>query len=262
MTRLFGTDGIRGIANVDLQPPLAYDLGRATAAQRLRPGRQLLVGQDTRRSGDMLVAAIVGRRDVDGRRRPSAGRLPHAGPGPSRTGSGRLRRRRSWSRRRTTRPRDNGLKVLDAQRPQARRRGRGRARGADLRADELASPDQRRPGPRDRRPRAARRLRRDRPPSRARQDAPCDARSSSTAPTARRGVARRDPRRAPAPRVDVRFDEPDGININLDCGATAPAARSPRSSPRPAPTSASPSTATPTVAWPSTSAARSSTATS
>ena len=29
MGRLFGTDGIRGVANVDLTPTLAYDLGRA-----------------------------------------------------------------------------------------------------------------------------------------------------------------------------------------------------------------------------------------
>ena len=28
MTRLFGTDGIRGVANVDLRPTLAYALGR------------------------------------------------------------------------------------------------------------------------------------------------------------------------------------------------------------------------------------------
>ena len=59
MGRLFGTDGIRGVANVDLRPPLAYGLGRATAAHVMRPGRTLLVGQDTRRSGDMLAAAIV-----------------------------------------------------------------------------------------------------------------------------------------------------------------------------------------------------------
>jgi len=33
MTRLFGTDGIRGVANVDLLPKLAFDLGRATASR-------------------------------------------------------------------------------------------------------------------------------------------------------------------------------------------------------------------------------------
>ncbi|HEX5826309.1 MAG TPA: phosphoglucosamine mutase [Candidatus Limnocylindrales bacterium] len=59
MTRLFGTDGIRGAANVDLRPSLAFALGRATAYQVVGAGGSLLVGQDTRRSGDMFVAAIV-----------------------------------------------------------------------------------------------------------------------------------------------------------------------------------------------------------
>ena len=59
MPRLFGTDGIRGIANVDLKPTLAYALGRATASRLVGPGRALVVGQDTRRSGDMFVAAIT-----------------------------------------------------------------------------------------------------------------------------------------------------------------------------------------------------------
>lgn len=59
MARLFGTDGIRGIANVDLKPTLAYALGRATAHLLVGQGGQLVVGQDTRRSGDMFVAAIT-----------------------------------------------------------------------------------------------------------------------------------------------------------------------------------------------------------
>ena len=59
MARLFGTDGIRGVANVELKPTLAYALGRATAFQLVKQGGQLVVGQDTRRSGDMFVAAIA-----------------------------------------------------------------------------------------------------------------------------------------------------------------------------------------------------------
>ena len=59
MSRLFGTDGIRGVANVDLKPTLAYALGRATAKRLVGPGAALVVGQDTRRSGDMFVAAIT-----------------------------------------------------------------------------------------------------------------------------------------------------------------------------------------------------------
>jgi phosphoglucosamine mutase len=57
--RLFGTDGIRGVANVDLKPTIAFALGRATAHRLVRPGGAIVVGQDTRRSGDMFVSAIA-----------------------------------------------------------------------------------------------------------------------------------------------------------------------------------------------------------
>ena len=55
-TRLFGTDGIRGIANTELTPELAFRFG--VAAARYLGGR-IVVGRDTRRSGDMLEAAVV-----------------------------------------------------------------------------------------------------------------------------------------------------------------------------------------------------------
>ncbi|NLW59532.1 MAG: phosphoglucosamine mutase [Firmicutes bacterium] len=65
MGRLFGTDGVRGIANRDLTPELAFQLGRAGAHTLVRKkgkaagqGR-LLVGRDTRVSGGMLEAALV-----------------------------------------------------------------------------------------------------------------------------------------------------------------------------------------------------------
>lgn len=59
MPRLFGTDGIRGVANVDLTPTLAHDLGRAVGhLVDGNGGRRVVVGRDTRRSGDMLVAAL------------------------------------------------------------------------------------------------------------------------------------------------------------------------------------------------------------
>jgi phosphoglucosamine mutase len=59
VSNLFGTDGIRGVANVDLKPTLAHALGRAVATRLAGPGGRILVGQDTRRSGDMLVAALM-----------------------------------------------------------------------------------------------------------------------------------------------------------------------------------------------------------
>ncbi|HCC32464.1 MAG TPA: phosphoglucosamine mutase [Clostridiales bacterium] len=61
MTTLFGTDGVRGVANRDLTPELVYRLGRAAAIQ-LSPGvsrPRILVGRDTRISGDLLEAALV-----------------------------------------------------------------------------------------------------------------------------------------------------------------------------------------------------------
>lgn len=58
MGRLFGTDGIRGVANVDLTPILAYDLGRAVGHLLGASGGRVVIGQDTRRSGQMLVAAV------------------------------------------------------------------------------------------------------------------------------------------------------------------------------------------------------------
>src|SRR3954469_13727232 len=59
MPRLFGTDGIRGVANIDLKPTVAYGLGRAVAHRLVGAGGAIVVGQDTRRSGDMFVAAIT-----------------------------------------------------------------------------------------------------------------------------------------------------------------------------------------------------------
>ncbi len=55
MPRLFGTDGVRGGANVELTCELAYRLGQAAA---IFLGKTIVVGRDTRRSGDMLGAAL------------------------------------------------------------------------------------------------------------------------------------------------------------------------------------------------------------
>jgi phosphoglucosamine mutase len=64
VTRLFGTDGIRGVANQEpLTPELAYRVGRALVAtlaadHGIAPAR-LVIGRDTRRSGPLLEAAMV-----------------------------------------------------------------------------------------------------------------------------------------------------------------------------------------------------------
>ena len=63
MGRLFGTDGVRGLANADLTPELALDLAVAAAhvliEHRDGGGRALaVVGRDPRASGEMLEAAV------------------------------------------------------------------------------------------------------------------------------------------------------------------------------------------------------------
>ncbi|KPU46313.1 phosphoglucosamine mutase [Oxobacter pfennigii] len=61
MGKMFGTDGVRGIANAELTAELAYKLGKAgafvLASESHRP--KIVVGMDTRISGDMLESAIV-----------------------------------------------------------------------------------------------------------------------------------------------------------------------------------------------------------
>ncbi len=62
MGRLFGTDGVRGVANTELTGELAYQLGRAGAyvlASEAHYKPRILVGKDTRRSSDMLEKALI-----------------------------------------------------------------------------------------------------------------------------------------------------------------------------------------------------------
>lgn len=56
MARLFGTDGVRGVANKELTCELAFKLGQAAA---VFAGKTILIGKDTRLSGDMLEAAVA-----------------------------------------------------------------------------------------------------------------------------------------------------------------------------------------------------------
>ena len=63
MGRLFGTDGVRGIANKDLTNELAMKIGAAAATVLLEEAKSakptVLIGRDTRASGDMLEAALT-----------------------------------------------------------------------------------------------------------------------------------------------------------------------------------------------------------
>ena len=60
MGKLFGTDGVRGVANTELTPELAFKIGRAGAYVLAKENMgKIIVGKDTRKSGDMLEAALI-----------------------------------------------------------------------------------------------------------------------------------------------------------------------------------------------------------
>lgn len=62
MSRLFGTDGVRGVANIELTVDLAMKLGKAGAYVLTKENKHkpsILVGCDTRISGDMLANALM-----------------------------------------------------------------------------------------------------------------------------------------------------------------------------------------------------------
>lgn len=61
MSKYFGTDGVRGEANTELTPELAYKLGRigGYVLTKDRDKPKVLIGRDTRISGEMLEAALV-----------------------------------------------------------------------------------------------------------------------------------------------------------------------------------------------------------
>lgn len=61
MGKLFGTDGIRGVANVNLSPELAFRIGQAAALALHKEENKkplFLIGRDTRVSGEMLASAL------------------------------------------------------------------------------------------------------------------------------------------------------------------------------------------------------------
>ena len=61
MRKYFGTDGVRGVANKELTCDLAYKLGRAGGYVLANNEYKVkvVVGRDTRQSGDMLEAALI-----------------------------------------------------------------------------------------------------------------------------------------------------------------------------------------------------------
>ena len=62
MGRLFGTDGARGVAITELTTEMAINIGRAAAlvlAKECNHTPKIIIGKDTRISGDILEAALV-----------------------------------------------------------------------------------------------------------------------------------------------------------------------------------------------------------
>ena len=72
MPRLFGTDGVRGLANRALTSQLALDLGDAAVrvlgkgADKMEGRRRALIGRDTRVSGDFLASALAAGMSAGG----------------------------------------------------------------------------------------------------------------------------------------------------------------------------------------------------
>lgn len=221
MPRLFGTDGIRGVANVDLKPTTAFALGRATAHRLVGPGGSIVVGQDTRRSGDMFVAAIAAGATSLGVTVHVVGVVPTpalaflAGDGEDAAGI-----MVSASHNPAD---DNGLKVLDAAGLKLDDAVEDELEQLIWRSDELAGAAPAALGTIvDARDRLGRYVE-----HRERLARGIDARGLRIVVDAAHGSASALAGRiigATGASVEVINDQPDGLNINLHCGATDPAA--------------------------------------
>ncbi len=218
MARLFGTDGIRGVANVDLKPTLAYALGRATA-HLLASGRApIVLGQDTRRSGDMLASAIVAGATSMGVDVHRAGVLPTPALAHL-AGTGNFAAGIVVSASHNPAD-DNGLKVLDHRGIKLDDALEDELDTLIWRADELTGPTNagigREVDARDLLERYV--AHRVGLAQRSRNDlrVVVDCANGSGCPVAERILA------ASGASVGAIHDDPDGVNINQDCGATHP----------------------------------------
>ena len=220
MPRLFGTDGIRGIANVDLKPTRAYALGRATAHRLASSGRPIVVGQDTRRSGDMFAAAIVAGATSMGVDVHLVGVVPTPALAHI-TGAGKFAAGIMVSASHNP-ARDNGLKVLDERGLKLDEEIEDELEQLIWTAEELpgASSDNLGLAIQDR----------------DLIDLYIDHRLALATQISTKlhvvvdcangsgGIAAARILEATGARVDVLFNDPDGTNINDGCGATDPAA--------------------------------------
>jgi phosphoglucosamine mutase len=220
MARLFGTDGIRGVANVELKPTLAYALGRATANRLVGRGGQMVVGQDTRRSGDMFVAAIAAGATSLGADVRIAGIVPTpalaylAGTGDFAAGI-----MVSASHNPAD---DNGLKVLDEHGLKLDDAVEDEIEQLIWRTEELGSVGNAEIGRAVVDPSLLDRYREHRL-GLARSIDAGGLRIVLDAANGSGGVVGPEILAATGATVEVIHNEPDGVNINVRCGATAPA---------------------------------------
>ena len=218
MSRLFGTDGIRGVANEDLKPALAHALGRAIATRLAGPGGHILVGQDTRRSGDMLVAALMSGGTSAGADVHALGVCPTpALAHVTAVGDYAAGVMVSASHNPAA---DNGLKVLSGKGLKLDDEMEDELETLLLRADELGAPRNDQLG-RTLDSRADLRHYLDHRLGLARAIGSdlrlhVDCANGSASAVAGEILA------ATGASVESHFDEPDGININHHCGATVP----------------------------------------
>ena len=220
MPRLFGTDGIRGVANVDLKPTLAYALGRATAHELAGPGATIVVGQDTRRSGDMFVAAIIAGATSMGVDVQVAGCVPTpalaflAGSGDFAAGI-----MVSASHNPAD---DNGLKVLDRSGLKLDDAIEDRLEQLIWRTEELRSVGNAEIGRGVIAPHLLDRYR-DHRLALARTIPATGLRVVLDCANGSGGMVGPEILAATGATVEVIHNEPDGVNINVESGATAPA---------------------------------------
>jgi phosphoglucosamine mutase len=217
--RLFGTDGIRGVANVDLKPSTAFALGRATAHRLVGPGGSIVVGQDTRRSGDMFVAAIAAGATSLGVDVHVVGVVPTPALAFL-TADGDFAAGIMVSASHNP-AEDNGLKVLDADGLKLDDAVEDELEQLIWRSDELAGAPPERLGTmvdaRDRNERyLAHRESLARTINASGLRIVLDCANGSASWVGGRIIA------ATGARVEVINDRPDGLNINLHCGATDP----------------------------------------
>jgi phosphoglucosamine mutase len=220
MARLFGTDGIRGVANVDLKPTLAYALGRATAHRLVGSGGQLVVGQDTRRSGDMFVAAIAAGATSLG----SDVRIAGCVPTPALAylaGTGEFAAGIMVSASHNPAD-DNGLKVLDAQGLKLDDAVEDEIEQLIWRTEELGSVGNAEIGRSVTDPALLDRYRRHRIGLAGTVNA-SGIRIVLDCANGSGGVVGPEILAATGASVETIHNDPDGININVASGATAPA---------------------------------------